>query len=124
MTVQAHATPVEVDREGRLKALVERYAEFVARVLRSAGTPEAEVDDEVQRSLIAVARRLDDVRPGCEKRFLMRVALHRAAHSRRSAARRREVAHDEVPEVVDVSFPGFWSLLETLGGNPSTSGVR
>lgn len=30
----------------------------------------------------------------------------------------------EDPEVVDVSFPGFWSLLETLGGNPSTSGVR
>jgi 3-phosphoshikimate 1-carboxyvinyltransferase len=30
----------------------------------------------------------------------------------------------EDPEVVDVSFPGFWSLLETLGGHPSTSDVR
>jgi RNA polymerase sigma-70 factor (ECF subfamily) len=103
MMVQADATPTESDRERRFKALVERHLDFVARVLLSAGTPHAEVDDEVQRTLITAARRLDDMRPGCEKRFLMRVALHTAAHSRRTAARRREVAVGEIPDVVDVS---------------------
>jgi RNA polymerase sigma-70 factor (ECF subfamily) len=92
------------DREGRLRSLVDRYIDFVARVLRNAGTPQSEVDDDVQRTFIAAARRLDDVRPGAEKSFLLRTALHTAAHARRTLARRREVPEEEAPEVVDVSF--------------------
>jgi len=92
------------DREGRLRTLVDRYIDFVARVLRNAGTPQSEVDDDVQRTFIAAARRLDDMRPGAEKSFLLRIALHTAAHARRTLARRREVSEEEAPEVVDVSF--------------------
>lgn len=92
------------DREARLRTMVERYIDFVARVLRNAGTPQAEVDDDVQRTFITAARRLDDVRPGAEKSFLLGIALHTAAHARRSVARRREVPEDQAPEVVDVSF--------------------
>jgi len=95
--------PPESDREGRLKALVEHHVDFVARVLRGAGTPQAEVDDDLQRTLIVAARRLADVRPGSEKRFLFRVAQHTAAHARRTLARRREVAQEEAPELVDDS---------------------
>jgi len=73
--------------------MVDRYLDFVARVLRNAGTPEAEVDDDVQRTFIAVANRLDDVRPDAEKSFLLQTALRMAAHARRTLARRREV-HD------------------------------
>jgi RNA polymerase sigma-70 factor (ECF subfamily) len=86
------------DREVRLRSMVDRYIDFVARVLRNAGTPDAEIDDEVQRTFITAARRLDDVRPGAEKGFLFKIALNLAAHARRTLARRREVLAEEAPE--------------------------
>jgi len=88
-------------RESRLRELVDSYVDFVARVLRNSGTPESEIDDEVQRTFIVAARRLDDIRPGAEKSFLFRVAFNQAAHARRTAARRREVAAAEAPEQID-----------------------
>lgn len=89
------------EREARLRGLVDRYIDFVARVLRNAGTPEAEIDDDVQRTFIAAANRLDDVRLGAEKSFLLQIALHVAAHARRTIARRREVHSEEAPEIID-----------------------
>ena len=89
---------VSRDRDARLRAMVDRYLDFVARVLRNAGTPDAEIDDEVQRTFITAARRLDDVRPGAEKGFLFKIALNLAAHVRRTMARRREVLAEEAPE--------------------------
>ena len=86
------------DRDSRLRGMVDRYLDFVARVLRNAGTPDAEIDDEVQRTFITAARRLDDVRPGAEKGFLFKIALNLAAHARRTLARRREVLAEEAPE--------------------------
>jgi RNA polymerase sigma-70 factor, ECF subfamily len=88
-------------RELRLRDLVTRYIDFVARVLRNSGTPEAEVDDAVQRTFISVSNRLDDVRPGAERSFLLQTALHTAAHARRSMARRREVHSEDLPEMAD-----------------------
>ncbi|HTQ04450.1 MAG TPA: sigma-70 family RNA polymerase sigma factor [Polyangiaceae bacterium] len=89
------------DREARLRWMVDEYIDFVARVLRNAGTPAAEIDDDVQRTFIAAARRLDDVRPGAERSFLLQTALYVAAHARRTVARRREVAAEEAPEQID-----------------------
>jgi RNA polymerase sigma-70 factor (ECF subfamily) len=103
--------PSEAERELRLRGLVDRYIDFVARVLRNAGTPQAEVDDDVQRTFIAVASRLNDVRPGAEKSFLLRTALNIAAHARRTLARRREVSEDEAPE-----FPDAVATPEELTG--------
>jgi RNA polymerase sigma-70 factor, ECF subfamily len=94
----APAAGVARERDARLRSMVDRYVDFVARVLRNAGTPDAEVDDEVQRTFITAARRLDDVRPGAEKGFLFKIALNLAAHARRTLARRREVLADEAPE--------------------------
>jgi RNA polymerase sigma-70 factor (ECF subfamily) len=85
----------------RLRWMVDEYLDFVARVLRNAGTPQADIDDEVQRTFIVAARRLDDVRPGAEKGFLFRIALNLAAHVRRSLARRREVLSEETPERIE-----------------------
>jgi RNA polymerase sigma-70 factor (ECF subfamily) len=62
------------DREARLRGLIDQYLDFVARVLRNAGVPEAQIDDDVQRI---------------------------AAHARRTVARRREVHSDEIPEIVN-----------------------
>src|ERR1044071_1027534 len=64
------------DREARLRGLVDDHIDFVARVLRNAGTPPAEIDDDVQRTFIATARRLDAARPGAEKSFILRIALN------------------------------------------------
>ena len=89
------------EREVRLRRLVDDHVGHVARILRNAGTPEADIDDDVQRVFIALSTRLDDVRAGAERSFLIQTALHMAAHSRRTAARRREVLTDKPPEVVD-----------------------
>ncbi|HEY5088581.1 MAG TPA: sigma-70 family RNA polymerase sigma factor [Polyangia bacterium] len=90
-----------IEREARLRRLVDAHIDFVARVLRNSGTPQAEVDDEVQRTFIVAARRLDDVRIGAEKSFLFRIALNLAAHARRTMARRREVSADQAPEQIE-----------------------
>ncbi len=90
-------------REARLRALVDRHFDFVAGVLRKAGTPEAEVDDDVQRTFIAIAQRLDDVRPESEKSFLFQTALRMAAHARRTLARRREVQDEDAQRRLDIS---------------------
>ncbi|KYF81271.1 RNA polymerase subunit sigma [Sorangium cellulosum] len=92
-------------RDARLRRMVDAHLDFIGRVLRNAGTPAAEIDDAVQRTFIAAAQRLDDVRPGAEKSFLLQTALNVAAHARRSAARRREVPAAEPPEVVDAATP-------------------
>src|SRR5579871_577770 len=97
----AAVTTSDQSRNLRLRGLVDTHIDFVARVLRNSGTPHAEIDDEVQRTFIIAARRLDDIRPGAEKSFLFRIAFNLAAHARRTAARRREVAADQAPEQVE-----------------------
>jgi RNA polymerase sigma-70 factor (ECF subfamily) len=85
----------------RVRALVDLHVAFVTRVLRRAGIPRAEIDDEVQRTFIVATRRLDDIRPGAEKSFLFRIALNLAAHAKRKVARRREVDSDQAAEQVE-----------------------
>jgi RNA polymerase sigma-70 factor (ECF subfamily) len=94
---------VEAERSARLRRMVDEHIDFVARVLRNAGTPITEIDDEVQRTFITAARRIDDVRHGSERGFLLQTALHQAAHARRTVARRREVLVDRVPEQAETA---------------------
>jgi RNA polymerase sigma-70 factor (ECF subfamily) len=81
--------------------MVDQHIDFVARVLRNAGTPEAEVDDDLQRTFITAAKRMDDIRHGAEKSFLLQIALRVAAHARRTIARRREVQTEDPPDLVE-----------------------
>jgi RNA polymerase sigma-70 factor (ECF subfamily) len=90
-------------REVRLRQLADHYIQLVARILRNAGTADADIDDDVQRVFIALSNRLDDVRVGAEKAFLVQTALNMAAHSRRAAARRRETLTERPPEVGDIA---------------------
>jgi len=90
-----------LDRHARIRWLVEEHLELVSRTLRNAGVPHADLDDEVQRTFIIAVRRLDDVQPGAERAFLSQVALNLAWHARRSAARRREIPSEQVPEPVE-----------------------
>lgn len=89
-------------RELRLRQLVDSHVQLVARTLRNAGTAEADIDDNVQRVFIALSNRLDDVRVGAEKSFLVQTALNMAAHARRTMARRRETLTESLPEVGDL----------------------
>jgi RNA polymerase sigma-70 factor, ECF subfamily len=91
------------ERELRLRELVNHHVQLVARILRNAGTAEADIDDDVQRVFITLSNRLEDVRAGAEKSFLVQTALHMAAHSRRAAARRRETLTESPPEVSDLA---------------------
>ena len=75
--------------------MVSEHGSFVARTLRNLGVPARELDDCVQRVYIVADRRLNDIRPGCERAFLFRSAAHIAAHARRSLARKREVLEEE-----------------------------
>ncbi|MGC4000686.1 MAG: sigma-70 family RNA polymerase sigma factor [Anaeromyxobacter sp.] len=93
-TIQARMRSRQQDE--RLRNIVGEHLDTVARVLRNAGVSESQLDDELQRTLITVARRLDDIRPGAEKSFLIQIALRVAAHARRTVARRREVTADEL----------------------------
>lgn len=90
-------------REARLRGMVDRYVGLVARVLRNAGTAEADIEDDVQRVFITLSNRLDDVKAGAEKSFLVQTALNMALHSRRAAARRREILTDCPPEAPGTS---------------------
>lgn len=93
------------DRDARLRQLVGTYVSLVARVLRNAGTAEADIDDDVQRVFITLSNRLADVRVGAEKSFLVQTALNMAAHARRTALRRRELLTDRPPELIDSATP-------------------
>jgi RNA polymerase sigma-70 factor (ECF subfamily) len=86
-----------MDRHARIRAMVDEHIGFVERTLRKAGVPSSELDDEVQRTFITVARRIEDVRSGAERSFLFQVALNMAAHARRDIARRREVLPGDMP---------------------------
>ena len=92
---------MEIDRAKRLRTLMEAQIGFVEGTLRKAGVREADLDDEVQRTFISAANRLDDVQPGAERSFLFQVAIHTALHARRKLARRREVFDDGGPEPIE-----------------------
>src|SRR5580698_9257477 len=98
---RAVPAPPRAPATDRLRRMVDTHINFVARVLQNCGTPSADVDDEVQGTFIVAARRLDDIHPGAERSYLFRIACNRAAHARRTAARRREVAAGGVPEQVE-----------------------
>jgi len=92
--------------KSRLSRLVDEHIDFVARILRNAGTAEADIDDEVQRVFIVLSNRLEEVQRGSERSFLLQTALYIAARSRRTMARRREVLTDQLPQIADaVSTP-------------------
>ena len=96
--------------------MIDEHNGFVARTLRKAGVPPSELDDEIQRTFIAVARRIDDVRQGAERSFVFQVALNMAAHARRDLARRREVLPGDMPpdRVESLATPEYLTQRKQL----------
>ena len=80
----------------RARALVNDHFDFVWRLLRRLGVPEADVDDAAQQVFIVGTRRLADIVLGHERTFLYGTALRIAATTRRNL-RRRERFIQSVP---------------------------
>jgi len=74
--------------EGRARSLVNDHFDFVWRLLRRLGVPQADADDAAQQVFIVGTRRLADIPAGNERTFLYGSALRVAATMRRNSARR------------------------------------
>src|SRR5262245_12046318 len=84
--------------DARLRALMADHFDFIWRSLRRFGLSADRADDAAQQVFVIASRRLDDMAIGSERSFLFGTALRVASEARRSAARRPEIAHAEVPE--------------------------
>jgi len=107
-----------LERQARVRSIVDEHHRAVARTLRKGGVPYADLDDEIQRTFIVAAGRLQDLRLGSERSFLCQVARNRASHARRSLARKRECSSDQLQD---------WSAAlgtpEDLAARKEMSGV-
>jgi len=89
----------EVD-EGRLRSIIAEHFAVTWRFLRRLGIPESEVDDAMQEVVLVMARKLEAVRPGSERAFLLSTAFRVASSLRRLWKRRREVGEEPLTELV------------------------
>ena len=82
--------PAAASNTARLRAAVSQHYECVWRTLRRLGVAERLVEDAAQQVLIVFARRLEDVREGSERAFLISSATRVAADFRKKHSRARE----------------------------------
>ena len=80
--------------EKRWRSIVDVHADFVWRALRRLGVLEADLADAAQQVFLVLARKLNDVKAGAERRFLFQTAFRVASDSRRTRRRQREVPDD------------------------------
>jgi RNA polymerase sigma-70 factor (ECF subfamily) len=95
-------TPRDSTRDVRFRSMVDAHFATVWRTLLHLGIPEASADDGAQQVFLVALRRLDEIRQGGERSYLLGIALRVAAEIRRAMRRRREVPMDA-------------ALLEPLG---------
>jgi RNA polymerase sigma-70 factor (ECF subfamily) len=80
-------SPRSPKQEDRLRELVASQFNFVWRNLRRVGNSSADCDEIVQEAFLVAARKLDDMREGCERAFLLAIAMNIASTRRRSYSR-------------------------------------
>jgi RNA polymerase sigma-70 factor, ECF subfamily len=85
-------------RQAKLARLLDANFRSVWRALRRLGVPESSADDAAQEVFIIASRKLDDIEPGSERRFLHGVALRVAANARRAQKVRPESAESPTIE--------------------------
>ncbi len=93
---QVEPTPetTAVARATRVRSLVDQHFSFVWRYLRGLGVPSAEVDDAAQQVFVIASQKVDAIREGSERSFLVGTARGVAANARRADVRRRDVRGD------------------------------
>lgn len=87
----------------RLTRLFEAHYEFLWRMLRRLGLPEAAADDGAQEVFVIAARRLNDIRVDAERSFLLGSAIRLASDVRKARARAdaRDGGDDALDALVD-----------------------
>ena len=101
-TAQARVRAVSPD----LAEVFDAHAAYVGRALTCLGVRERELADAIQEVFLVVHRRLGELRePAALRSWLYAICLRKAMAFRRRAARRREDAREEPPEVLDESTP-------------------
>jgi RNA polymerase sigma-70 factor, ECF subfamily len=96
--------PLHTVDSQRMRAVVDAHFDFIWRVLRRLGVPQAGVDDATQRVFVVAAAKIGPVPPQGERSFLFAVALRVASEERRARKRRPEDAVGEhCADIVDPS---------------------
>ena len=104
--------PAEVRaRERRMHQFIREHNPFVWRLAKYWGLPAADADDVAQDVMLTVARRFDDIEPGCEQAFLYQTTRHVTRRAQRSRGRRCEDATDDLSDHA-ATQPGPDELLE------------
>jgi len=96
--------PIGGDRardDARLRTMLAEHFDFIWRSLRRFGLSADRADDAAQQVFLIASRRLAEIKEGSERSFLFGTALRVASEARRSASRRPEIAHADVPEAAD-----------------------
>lgn len=98
-------------RDAMLVELLRLHYASVWRTLRRVGVDESRVEDAAQEVFIVVSRKLEQIKPGCERRYLLNSALRIAANYRRAGKARREVFEEGVAEQESDPLPSADRLL-------------
>jgi RNA polymerase sigma-70 factor (ECF subfamily) len=95
-----------------LKTAISAHYEQVWRVLRRLGVAEASVEDAAQQVLIVLANRLEDVRAGAERAFMIATATRVASDFRKKRGRARESLDPDAIAAEQSSLPLADELLD------------
>ena len=104
--------PTAAEREARLARLLATHFRMVWRALRRLGVQAHAVDDAAQEVFIVVSRKLAQITPEHERRFLYGVALRVAANARRARAARPETPDSDTLELAQATTPSPEVLLD------------
>jgi len=96
----------------RLRAAVVEHYEFVWRTFRRLGVAEREVEDAAQKVLLVLSRRIDDVRPGAERAFMVATATRLASDYRKKYLRSREDLDPAALEMRASTGPSIEELVD------------
>jgi len=88
--------------ESRLGGIVEAHFAVLWRLLRRLGVPESDVDDAVQEVIWVLARKLDQVKVGSERAFVLSAGCRVASTLRRGLRRRRETYEVDLEHLADL----------------------
>ena len=83
-----------LDRDARLRQMVDLHFDFIWRSLRGLGVPAASADDAAQQVFWIASKKLAAITVGSERGFLFSTARGIAANMRRGQRRNPEVADE------------------------------
>ncbi len=93
-----------VNAQERFGALVTHNLDFVWRTVRRLGVPASEADDASQQVFVIAHQKLQEIRTGSERAFLVAVATRVASRMRRTI-QRREMAQQQLVNTPDLHSP-------------------